>query len=113
MQYNQFQFIKMNIIDQNRTKLIELCENHNVKELYLFGSILTDKFNEKSDIDLLIQFSALDLSKYFDNYMDLKEKMELLFQRPVDLIENQSIRNPIFRKVIDREKQLFYERKTT
>lgn len=113
MQYNQYQFINMNIIEQNRTKLIELCENHNVKELYLFGSILTDKFNEKSDIDLLIQFSALDLSKYFDNYMDLKEKMELLFQRPVDLIENQSIRNPIFRKVIDREKQLFYERKTT
>jgi len=113
LQLNQYQFIKMNIVEQNRTKLIELCENHNVKELYLFGSILTDKFNDKSDIDLLIQFSLLDLSKHFDNYMDLKEKFEILFQRPVDLIENQAIRNPVFRKVIEREKQLIYERKTT
>ena len=103
----------MNIVEQNREKLIELCENHNVKELYLFGSILTEKFNEKSDIDMLIQFSVLDLSKYFDNYMDLKEKIEVLFQRPVDLVENQSIQNPIFRKVIDREKKIFYERTTT
>jgi len=103
----------MNIVEQNREKLIELCENHNVKELYLFGSILTDKFNEKSDIDMLIQFSVLDLSKYFDNYMNFKEKIEVLFQRPIDLVENQSIRNPIFRKVIDREKKIFYERTTT
>lgn len=110
---NQYQFIKMNIVEQNRTKLIELCENHNVKELYLFGSILTNKFNDKSDIDLLIQFSLLYLSKYFDNYMDLKEKFEILFQRPVDLIENQAIRNPVFRKVIERQKQLIYELKTT
>lgn len=100
----------MNIVEQNIKKLIELCENHNVKELYVFGSILSENFNEKSDIDLLIQFSAFDLSKYFDNYMDLKEKLEILFQRPIDLVENQSIKNPVFRKVIDREKQLVYER---
>jgi predicted nucleotidyltransferase len=42
--------------------------------------------------------------------MDLKEKLEFLFQRPIDLVENQSIKNPIFRKVIDREKKLVYER---
>jgi predicted nucleotidyltransferase len=100
----------MNIVEQKRTELIELCENHNVKELYLFGSILTDRFSAKSDIDMLIQFSVLDLSTYFDNYMDLKEKLEFLFQRPIDLVENQSIKNPIFRKVIDREKKLVYER---
>lgn len=100
----------MNIVEQNIKKLNELCENHNVKELYVFGSILSENFNENSDIDLLIQFSAFDLSKYFNNYMDLKEKLEILFQRPIDLVENQSIKNPVFRKVIDREKQLVYER---
>ena len=89
-----------------------LCETHKVKELYLFGSILTDKFNETSDIDMLIQFTQIDLLEYFDNYMDLKEKLEQLFLRPVDLVENQAIRNPIFRKVIEREKQLVYERKS-
>ena len=44
--------------------------------------------------------------------MDFKEKLEDLFGRPVDLLENQAIRNPIFRKVLDREKRLVYERET-
>jgi len=102
----------MNPIELNKDKLNELCDTHKVKELYLFGSVLTEKFNETSDIDMLIQFNPVDLLEYFDNYMDLKEKLEILFQRPIDLVENQAIRNPIFRKVIEREKQLVYERKS-
>lgn len=103
----------MKLIDANRDKLIELCERHKVKELYFFGSVLTDKFEESSDIDILIQFYQIDLMEYFDNYMDFKDNLEKLFKRPVDLVENQAIRNPIFRKVIDREKLLFYERKNS
>ena len=102
----------MNVIDKNKDKLIALCDSHNVKALYLFGSVLTDKFNDASDIDMLIQFYPVDLPGYFDNYMDLKEKLELLFGRPIDLIENQAIRNPIFRQVVEREKHLVYERKS-
>lgn len=102
----------MNLIEINKEKLIELCNKHKVKELYVFGSILNEKYNETSDIDLLIQFNQIELLDYFDNYMDLKEELEKLFQRPVDLVENQAIRNPIFRKVVDREKQLIYERKS-
>ena len=98
----------MKIIDQNKTELIQLCINHNVKQLFLFGSILTERFDDKSDIDMLIQFSTIDLKDYFDNYMDLKEKLELLFNRQIDLVENQAIKNPIFRKVVDREKKLIY-----
>lgn len=72
----------------------------------MFGSVLTDKFTDSSDIDMLIQFNQVELLEYFDNYMDLKEKLEQLFLRPIDLVENQAIRNPIFRKVIEKEKQL-------
>jgi predicted nucleotidyltransferase len=103
----------MKLIDSNRDKLFELCEAHKVKELYVFGSILTDKFKDSSDIDILIQFYQVDLMEYFDNYMDLKEELEQLFKRRVDLVENQAIRNPIFRRVVDREKQLIYERKSS
>lgn len=70
----------------------------------MFGSILTNEFKDDNDIDMLIQFSVMDLN----NYMDFKEKMELLFNRPVDLVENQAIKNPVFRKVVDKEKQLIY-----
>jgi predicted nucleotidyltransferase len=102
----------MEIIEQNTGKLIELCVNHKVGQLYLFGSALTSQFNESSDIDLLVQFTSIDLLEYFDNYMDFKEQLETLFGRSVDLVENQAIKNPVFRKVIDREKQLIYERKS-
>lgn len=50
---------------------------HRVNGLYVFGSILSNKFNASSDIDILIQFNPIDVLEYFDNYMDLKEKLEL------------------------------------
>lgn len=102
----------MEIIEQNTDKLIELCVNHKVAQLYLFGSVLTNQFNESSDIDFLVQFSKVDLLEYFDNYMEFKEQLENLFGRQIDLVENQAIRNPVFRKIIDRQKQLVYERKS-
>lgn len=102
----------MDIIETNKNRIFELCEKHEVKELYLFGSVLTEKFNESSDVDMLIQFNPIDLTKYFDNYMDLKEQLEDILKRPVDLVENQAIKNPIFRKIVDREKKLLYERKS-
>lgn len=98
----------MKLIDDNKKELIDLCKSHHVNELYLFGSILTDKFHDKSDIDLLIQFSSVNLKDYFDNYMNFKESLEKLFNRSVDLVENQTIKNPIFRKIVDRDKKLIY-----
>jgi uncharacterized protein len=102
----------VNLIDINKDKLIELCNKHKVRELYIFGSILTEEFNDSSDIDMLIQFQEMNLLDYFDNYMELKENLEALFHREVDLVENQALRNPIFKKVVNREKQLIYERKS-
>jgi predicted nucleotidyltransferase len=102
----------MNILKNHEKALSRLCESHNVNELYFFGSVLTDKFNKSSDIDILIQFEGVELNRYFENYMDLKEKLEILFKRKVDLVENQAVRNPIFRKILDREKVLVYERKS-
>src|SRR4030042_4583305 len=102
----------MNLIDKHIGDIRMLCEKHKVKEFYVFGSVLTDKFNDSSDIDILVQFGQVELLDYFDNYMDFKEELEKLLNRPVDMVENQAIRNPIFRRIVDREKQLIYERKS-
>jgi predicted nucleotidyltransferase len=102
----------MNLIDKNIDNIISLCEKHKVKELYIFGSVLTENFNDSSDIDILIQFGDVKLNDYFDNYMDFKEEIEKILNRPVDLVENQAIRNPIFRRIVDRDKKLIYERKS-
>lgn len=98
----------MKLIDENKEKLFDLCKSHNVNKLYLFGSILTERFDSKSDVDILIQFSSVNLNNYFDNYMNFKESVEKLFDRVVDLVEDQAITNPIFRKIVDRDKKLIY-----
>ena len=102
----------MNIIEKNIDSLISLCKQHKVKELYIFGSILTSKFNKDSDIDMLVQFDNIDILDYADNYFDFKEKLEKLLGREIDLLENQAIRNPIFRKILDRDKKIVYDRET-
>ena len=98
----------MKLIKENQAKLNELCETHKVKQLFLFGSILNEKFTQESDVDFLIQFEGVDLVEYFDNYMDFKENVEKLLNRKIDLVEKQAIKNPIFRKVVDNQKQLIY-----
>ena len=100
----------MNQIQQHIETILMLCKQHHVERLYLFGSALSSNFNDNSDIDLLIQFGDVNLADYFSNYMDLKEKLEELFNRPVDLVEEQAVRNPIFRQVLNREKKIIYER---
>ncbi|WPR71475.1 nucleotidyltransferase domain-containing protein [Flavobacterium sp. NG2] len=98
----------MRIIDKNIDSLKKLCLIHNVEKLYLFGSSLNSSFNEKSDVDLLVKFKQIELSKYFDNYIDFKEKLESLFGREVDLLEEQTLKNPILIKSIDKSKELIY-----
>jgi len=102
----------MNLIDKNIEAITGLCEKHKVKELYLFGSVLTERFTDSSDVDVLIQFGEVDLMEYFDNFMDFKDELEKLLNRPVDIVENQAIRNPIFRRIVDRDKKLIYGRKS-
>jgi predicted nucleotidyltransferase len=98
----------MNIVEQNITTITELCKKHNVLNMYLFGSVLTEKSSPDSDIDFMVNFGQVNLLQYFDNYMALKDGLERLLQRPVDLLEEKTIRNPILRRSIDRNKKLIY-----
>ncbi len=91
---------------------LSLCESHNVKNLYAFGSSITDQFNEDlSDIDLLIEIDNDDPIERGENLMDIWDKFEQFFQRKVDLLTNTSIKNPILRKNIDATKILIYDGK--
>lgn len=84
------------IINDNIDKIRTLCVNHNVKSLFAFGSVCTDKFNDSSDIDLLISFNSMDYGDYADNYFLVAEKFEKIFHRPVDLVTDKSLSNPFF-----------------
>lgn len=98
----------MNIIDKNIDKIRDLCNKHKVAKLFVFGSILTDDFNKSSDIDLLVDFSGVDLYDYADNFFDLKTSLEKLLERQIDLLEDKAVKNPYLRKSIDSSKQMIY-----
>jgi predicted nucleotidyltransferase len=98
----------MVIIDKNIDRIKALCCKHKVIKLFVFGSILTDKFKKSSDIDFLVDFDGVDLYDYADNYFDLKKSLETLLKREVDLLEDKAVRNPYLRQNIDSSKQLIY-----
>jgi uncharacterized protein len=97
-------------LDKFANDISNLCLQNKVKSLYVFGSVLTDRFSEKSDIDLIVDIESNDPFDYADSYFNLKFGLQDLFRRPVDLLENKAIKNPYIRKNIDLSKSLIYER---
>ena len=77
--------------------------------MYAFGSVLTDKFNEKSDIDLVVDFTNMIVEDYAGNYFDFKFLLQDLVKRPVDLLEEKAIKNPYFKESVNKQRQLIYE----
>jgi predicted nucleotidyltransferase len=98
----------MNIVDKNIEQIHDLCDKHKVSKLFVFGSVLSDRFRKDSYIDLIVDFRDIHLYDYADNYFDLKFALEKIFKRNVDLLEDKAIRNPYLRKSIDSSKQLLY-----
>jgi len=98
----------MNIIENHIESLKKLCDTYNVDKMYLIGSALNSKFTDNSDIDFLVKFKPIELSGYFDNYMDFKENLKNLLGREVDLLEEQTLKNPILRDSVNKSKELIY-----
>ena len=98
----------MPFIEPYKDRLIELCESHHVETLYLFGSAQSESLTDSSDIDFLVRFKKFSLSKYFQNYIDFKSKLQELFNREVDLLEEQTLSNPYLIQSINKHKELIY-----
>ncbi len=100
----------MKLIELNLQRIIDLCRRHKVKSLAVFGSILTDRFNDQSDVDLLIDFEPTDHDKfdYVSNFFDLQDSLEALLKRKVDLVVGSALRNKYFINNVNRTKQVIY-----
>ena len=101
----------MELINKYIKELRLLCERFHVDELYVFGSAASGKFTEISDIDFLVLFSGVNPIDYFDNYMNFKNELKNMYSRDIDLVEMQTIKNPILKNSIDRDKIRLYGRK--
>ena len=96
------------IIENNKAHINQLCKENKVDKLYVFGSVLTDKFNKKSDLDFIVALKSDDPVEYTDNYFDLLFGFEDLFGRNIDLVTVNSLKNPYFIKQFEKTRQLIY-----
>jgi predicted nucleotidyltransferase len=98
----------MKTLSAYKNEINALCANHKVRSLYAFGSVLTPNFNTNSDIDLIVDFKEIDVKDYADNYFDFKFSLQDIFNRPVDLLEEQAIKNPYFKEELNKKKVIVY-----
>jgi predicted nucleotidyltransferase len=91
-------------------ELESLCRQYQVESLYIFGSALTHKFQPDSDVDLLVTFKDVIPENYADNYFDFRDALSKLFQRKIDLVESQTLKNPYFKHIVDTTKMQIYGR---
>jgi predicted nucleotidyltransferase len=90
-------------------ELADLCRQYGVRRLDLFGSASTGTDTPgQSDLDFLVEFEVPSSATYADNYFGLKDGLERLFDRPVDLVVASAIKNPYFRESVERAKLSVY-----
>lgn len=94
-------------IEKYIPEIAELCRRLRISRLDVFGSATSDDFHAESDVDVLVQF-ARDGDGLFNRYFDLKEGLEGIFGRPVDVVVEDSLRNPYFRASVERSRRTVY-----
>lgn len=104
------------IIEKNLEAIQSVCKKHFVKELYVFGSVVSDKFNENSDIDFLYKididnFEGWDIGRYdyTDNLLSLEQELQNLLRRKIDLVSLDAfVQNKYMKQTIEQTKRIVY-----
>lgn len=98
------------VFDPRPAELALLCRRYGVRRLDLFGSAATGAFDPaRSDVDLLVEFDD-EPAQLFDRYFGLRESLEALYGRPVDLVAAGSLRNPYFIAAVNETRRPVYAR---
>ena len=98
----------MKLIELNMDKIIALCKKYKVAKLWVFGSILTPRFNDNSDVDFSVIFHYEQIQDLFLTFFDFIEELQILLGRKVDLVDETAVKNDYFRKELDKTKRLIY-----
>jgi predicted nucleotidyltransferase len=98
------------LLENRRKEIVEICQALSIKRLYAFGSVVTNRFRDDSDIDFLVSFTDnLSIDEYTKNYFDLHYKLRDLFKREIDIVTERTLSNPYFIESVNESKQLIYE----
>lgn len=102
------------IITDHQPALDALCQRLGVKTLEIFGSATTERFDTtQSDLDFIVTFADERFGTLADRYLTFADALEQLFQRPVDLLTERSLRNPYFIAEVNRTRRKVYEQLET
>ncbi len=99
----------MDLLEKNKEQINSLCQSNSVDQLFAFGSVTYQRFNEESDVDLIVVINDDDPLTYTEKYFNLKFSFEEILGRTVDLLESKAIKNSYLKEEIDRTKILIYE----
>jgi predicted nucleotidyltransferase len=89
----------ISLVEDRVEEVRQICRRHGVERLDLFGSAAGEGFDDlgDSDLDFVVSFERRDPPKLFDRYFGLKEDLEGLFGRGVDLAMEGAVgKNPYF-----------------
>ncbi len=97
-------------VDEKRRRLIDACYHYGIKSLYAFGSVVRQDFSPTSDVDLLVEYKdeETDPIKRYETFLDLKNQMEGILGRKVDILQEKDLTNPFLKHFILQEKEKIY-----
>jgi len=93
-------------IEKYRKDIVNACHEFSLRRLDLVGSASREDFGEESDVDFLVTFEGD--TRLFHRDFGLKERLEEIFRRPVDLIEERAVRNRYVRSALLRDRVKIY-----
>ena len=94
-------------IDIPKEAIAEFCRRWRVRELSLFGSVLTEEFRPDSDVDVLVAFEAGGRPS-LEEWLEMEGELGSLFGREVDLVERRRVVNPFRRHHILTHRRVLY-----
>ncbi len=98
----------MKLIEMNMDKIVALCRKYKVAKLWVFGSILSPRFNDNSDVDFSVEFQYDKIDDMFVVFFDFIDELQALPGRKVDLVDETALKNSYFRKELVSTKALIY-----
>ena len=97
------------LVQDNLISIQHILHKHNVKRAFIFGSVCNEKFNNDSDIDIIVAFRKRYFDNYVDNFLSLESELSALLQRDIDIVPEETIQNPYFIQAINQTKTSIYE----
>lgn len=92
------------VFNDYQAALKEICLRYGVQKLSVFGSVLRKDFRVDSDIDFLVRFDRTNAESLFSRLMDLQTALETLFQRKIDLLPEEGVKNAYLLAEIEKNR---------